>query len=323
MGESRNAYRVLIGRPEGKRPLGRPRRRWEDNIKMDLREVGYDGREWINLPQDRHRWRAYVRAAMNLRVPYKPIWRQDLKQSGQGRINVHEMNGRDKDPVDDRGRQMQMSVRRPLGRSMAFLLVIAQNFNMKISPNKTKIMAFQGKQPVRSKICIGTHRLEQVNSFKYLSYNLTYLPDTDISENIEHFNGDVRTINQVFTTTKTQKHTRLKAFKVLARPVLMYGSEAWTVRNSDVQRQTTAEMRFLRRTAGYSLLDHKRNELITKELKITPIYEYLNHYRQKWLNHVNRMDRSRLPTQILRYIPHGRRSLGRPLKRWTESVTDH
>ncbi|KAJ4442717.1 hypothetical protein ANN_04308 [Periplaneta americana] len=67
MGEPRNAYRVLVGRPEGKRPLGRPRRRWEDNIKMDLREVGYDDRDWINLAQDRDRWRAYVRAAMNLR----------------------------------------------------------------------------------------------------------------------------------------------------------------------------------------------------------------------------------------------------------------
>ncbi|KAJ4426317.1 hypothetical protein ANN_27131 [Periplaneta americana] len=69
MGESRNAYRVLVGRPERKRPLGRPRRRWGDNIKMDLRDVGYDDREWINLAQDRDLWRAYVRAAMNLRVP--------------------------------------------------------------------------------------------------------------------------------------------------------------------------------------------------------------------------------------------------------------
>ncbi|KAJ4448488.1 hypothetical protein ANN_10504 [Periplaneta americana] len=71
MGESRNAYRVLVGRPEGKRSLGRPRRRWEDNIKMVLREVGYDDRDWINLAQDRDRWRAYVRAAMNLRVKIK------------------------------------------------------------------------------------------------------------------------------------------------------------------------------------------------------------------------------------------------------------
>ncbi|KAJ4448523.1 hypothetical protein ANN_10541 [Periplaneta americana] len=73
MGESRNAYRMLVGRPEGKRPLGRPRRRWEDNIKMDLREVGYDGRDWINLAQDRDQWRAYVRAAMNLRQEDRDI----------------------------------------------------------------------------------------------------------------------------------------------------------------------------------------------------------------------------------------------------------
>ncbi|KAJ4436550.1 hypothetical protein ANN_16582 [Periplaneta americana] len=86
MGESRNAYRVLVGRPEGKRPLGRPRRRWEDNIKMDLREVGYDDRDWINLAQDRDRWRAYVRAAMNLRdfvahIP-KPIEESPEEASG-------------------------------------------------------------------------------------------------------------------------------------------------------------------------------------------------------------------------------------------------
>ncbi|KAJ4440348.1 hypothetical protein ANN_08487 [Periplaneta americana] len=70
MGESRNAYRVLVGRPEVKRSLGRPRHRWKDNIKMDLREVGYDDREWINLAQDQ--WRAYVRAAMNLRGRENP-----------------------------------------------------------------------------------------------------------------------------------------------------------------------------------------------------------------------------------------------------------
>ena len=69
MEQSRNAYRVLVGKPEGKRPLGRPRRRWEDNIMMDLREVGCDPGEWIDLAEDRDQWRAYVRAVMNLRVP--------------------------------------------------------------------------------------------------------------------------------------------------------------------------------------------------------------------------------------------------------------
>jgi len=59
----------LVGKPKGKRPLGRPRRRWEDNTKMDLQEVGFGGMDWIELAQDRSRWRALVNAVMNLRVP--------------------------------------------------------------------------------------------------------------------------------------------------------------------------------------------------------------------------------------------------------------
>jgi hypothetical protein len=68
MGDRRGVNRVLVGRPEGKRPLERPRLRWEDNIKMDLQEVGCGGMDWIALAQDRDRWRAVVNAVMNLRV---------------------------------------------------------------------------------------------------------------------------------------------------------------------------------------------------------------------------------------------------------------
>jgi hypothetical protein len=68
MGETRNAYRILVGKPEGKRPLGRPNRRWVDNIKMDLREIGWDGMDWIELAQDRDQWRDLVNTVMNLRV---------------------------------------------------------------------------------------------------------------------------------------------------------------------------------------------------------------------------------------------------------------
>jgi len=69
MGKRRCLYRVLVEKPEGKRPLGRPRRRWEDNIKMDLQEVGCGGKDWIELAQDRDRWLALVNAEMHLRVP--------------------------------------------------------------------------------------------------------------------------------------------------------------------------------------------------------------------------------------------------------------
>jgi hypothetical protein len=69
MGEKRNANRILVGKPEGRRPLGRPRRRWVDNIKMDLREIGWYDVDWVDLAQHRGHWRALVNTVMNLRVP--------------------------------------------------------------------------------------------------------------------------------------------------------------------------------------------------------------------------------------------------------------
>jgi hypothetical protein len=68
--ESMNAYRIMVGKPEGKRPLGTPRRRWVDNIKMDLGVRGWDGVDWIDMAQDSDQWRALVNTVMKLRVPY-------------------------------------------------------------------------------------------------------------------------------------------------------------------------------------------------------------------------------------------------------------
>jgi hypothetical protein len=69
IGVHRNAYRILVGKPEGRRPLGRLKRRWVDNIKMDLREIGWYGIDWIDLAQDMDQWRVLVNTVMNLRVP--------------------------------------------------------------------------------------------------------------------------------------------------------------------------------------------------------------------------------------------------------------
>jgi hypothetical protein len=69
MGEKKNAYRLFVGKPETNRPLGRPRRRWVDNIKMDLLEIGWGGVDWIGLAQDKDKWRALMNAFMNFLVP--------------------------------------------------------------------------------------------------------------------------------------------------------------------------------------------------------------------------------------------------------------
>ncbi|KAJ4450854.1 hypothetical protein ANN_02285 [Periplaneta americana] len=116
MDESRNAYRVLVGRPDGKRPLGRPRRRWEDNNKMDLREVGYDDRDWINLAQDRA---AYVRAAVNLRglheayvdaaLPYRTVARW-VKAFREGRDAVQDNLHTGRPRVEDNTVQLLASL---------------------------------------------------------------------------------------------------------------------------------------------------------------------------------------------------------------------
>ncbi|KAJ4437888.1 hypothetical protein ANN_13827 [Periplaneta americana] len=107
---------------------------------------------------------------------------------------------------------------------------------------------------------------------------------------------------------------------VSLKAILSYGSEAWTVKNKDVSRLTANEMRFMRRaTAGYTRWDHKKNEDIMQELQIEPIMQCISKYQLQWKCHLERMDRWRIPKALFHYHPHGKRSLGRPKKRWTEN----
>jgi hypothetical protein len=100
----------------------------------------------------------------------------------------------------------------------------------------------------------------------------------------------------------------------LARPVLIYGSEAWTNRKADEKRLQAAEMKFMRKTAGLTLWDHKRNEEILKNSKVETIFKFIQNYRANWKEHIERMDSSRIRNDLLNNRPHGKRSLGRPLK---------
>jgi hypothetical protein len=114
---------------------------------------------------------------------------------------------------------------------------------------------------------------------------------------------------------KTLQKTRIKFYNTLAVPVLLYDRETWTIKTRDARRITAAEMKYMRRTAGYTRTDYKTNTQFAKELKITPILDKLLEYKRKWIQHVNRMPPNILPRVMKYYSPTGRRKHGRPLKR--------
>ena len=108
----------------------------------------------------------------------------------------------------------------------------------------------------------------------------------------------------------------MKFYKVVARPTLLYGSEIWVTTKRDMTRLEAAEMRFLRSVKGYSRLDKIRSEVIRKVLEISGTQDMGFKYKQNWINHLERMDNTRLPKHALNYKPRGRRDRGRPRKRW-------
>jgi len=122
-------------------------------------------------------------------------------------------------------------------------------------------------------------------------------------------------LNYVFRPQNTLKKTRIKLYRTLVRPVLLYGNETWTVKTRDARRITAAEIKYMRRTAGYTWTDYKTNAQIANELKITLILDKLLEYKRSWIKHVNIMPRNRLPRVMKPYSPTGRTNHGRPLKR--------
>jgi len=111
---------------------------------------------------------------------------------------------------------------------------------------------------------------------------------------------------------KPLKKTRIKLYDTLAVPVLLHGSETWTIKKSDARRITAAGMKYMKRTTGYTWTDYKTNAQIAKELKITPILDKLLDYKRSWIQHVNRMSRNRLTRIMKHYFQTGRRNHGRP-----------
>jgi hypothetical protein len=119
---------------------------------------------------------------------------------------------------------------------------------------------------------------------------------------------------------KTRKETRLKFYKTMATPVLMYGSEIWVPTMKVQTRIQSTEMNFLRKTKGCRKLDHITNEMIRTELNICPVNDTIEQYRNFWFQHINRTQDTRLPSRALQYRPSGKRDIGRSKKIWRDAV---
>lgn len=202
-----------------------------------------------------------------------------------------------------------------LQRSVYKLYQLGNAYNLRISKKKTKVMAHRGKFPVRSKIVVEDQILEQVSHFEYLGCNVSWDVDRDIEKKVNKFQSICGTINRTLQN-KTTKETKMKFYKIMATPVLMFGSESWVVRERDKGKIQTAEMRFLRGVKGCTKRDHLRNEDIRGELGIYNINEKIEEYRENWRSHLNRMGNGRMPASVHNYQPRGRRDVGRPRKRW-------
>ena len=133
---------------------------------------------------------------------------------------------------------------------------------MKISSTKTKTLAFKGKEPIRSKIVINNKIIKQVNTFHYLGMDLSYRGEADIKNKIYKFAKITGLINRTLPANKVRKETLIRVYNTLAVPTLTYGCENWALKKSDKSRITAAEMRFMRRTAGLTLLQKIRLEVI-------------------------------------------------------------
>ena len=158
-----------------------------------------------------------------------------------------------------------------------------------------------------------------MNQFTYLGCSLSYQCSNDVEFKVAKFLQLIGTIKEtIFKKVRTE--TVLKLYNTVILPTFLYGSENWTSTALQRRRIEAAEMRLLRPLAGYTFYDHKKNNYIHKELRITSILDKIDEFRKKWLLHIQRMPQNRIPLKSYNHRPQGRRSIGRPKKRWREQL---
>jgi len=190
---------------------------------------------------------------------------------------------------------------------------------LEITTKKTKVFGFVGADHLRTKIIINDNTLEQINQFTYLGCNISYQFSNDVASKLAKFLQLIGTIKRtIFRKVRTE--TILKIYNTLVIPTFLYGSENWTPTASQRRRIEAPEMKLLRPLAGYTIYDHKTNDYIRRELRITGILDEVDEYRRNWFQHLQRMPQNRIPLKSYHYRPQGRRTIVRPKIRWREQL---
>jgi len=164
-----------------------------------------------------------------------------------------------------------------------------------------------------------TLSLEVISQFTYLGCSISDQYYNDVEFKLAKFLQLLSIIKRIIFK-KVRTETILKIYNTLVLPTFLYGSENWTLTALERRRIEATEMKLLRPLAGYTLYDHKTNDYIRRELRITGILDKIDVYRRNWLLHLQRMPQKRIPLKSYHYRPQGRRTIGRPKKRWREQL---
>jgi len=178
---------------------------------------------------------------------------------------------------------------------------------------------FDGTDHLRTKIIINDEILEQVSQFSYLGCSISYQFSNDVEFKLAKFLQLIGSIKRtIFKKVRTE--TIFKIYNTLVFPTFLYGSENWTLTALQRRKIETAEMKLLKPLTGYIIYDHKTNDYIRRELRITGILDKIDEYRRNWLSHLQGIPQNRFPLKSYQYRPQGRRTIGRPKKRWREQL---
>jgi len=206
-----------------------------------------------------------------------------------------------------------------LQRAVYLLYNISKEYNLEIATGRTKVFGFVGTDHLRAKIIINDETLDQVGQFTYLGCSISYQFSNDVELKLATVLQLIGTIKRtIFRKVRTE--TIFKLYNTLVSPTFLYGSENWTLTASQRRRTEAAEMKLLRPLAGYTFYDYKTNDSIRRELQTDCILDTIDEYRRNWLLHLQRMPQNRIPLKSYLYSPQGKRTVGRPKKRWREQL---